>query len=152
MMRDLFHIFSLFFSQLVVNEEANMSFLFFSLFFFVHLSSWCHETYGYIYIYANVSVYWEKKWKTDVVLLSNSSLILNQYYFVVVVVYLFFLLDGHTHTFTTNSARKIQSISLTSFLFFSFRLCLFFLNAILRLSLTLTYYFLILHILLFFFS
>jgi len=85
------------------------------------------------------------------VLLSNSSLILNQYYFVVVVVYLFFLLDGHTHTFTTNSARKIQSISLTSFLFFSFRLCLFFLNAILRLSLTLTYYFLILHILLFFF-
>lgn len=116
MMRDLFHIFSLFFSQLVVNEEANMSFLFFSLFFFVHLSSWCHETYGYIYIYANVSVYWEKKWKTDVVLLSNSSLILNQYYFVVVVVYLFFLLDGHTHTFMTNSARKTQSVSLTSFL------------------------------------
>ena len=82
-----------------------------------------------------VRVCLEKKWQTDVVLLSDGSFSLSPHQYslvdvsVVAVVYLFFLLDGHTHTFATNSLSLTQARAcnkregfnpLLSPLFFSF--------------------------------
>ncbi len=89
---------------------------FLSLCLCVHHSSQCHKVYRCAYIYIYMKVYVLSKRLEDRCRVAKQQFSHPHYYPLVVVVYLFFLLDGHTHTFMTNSARKTQSVSLTSFL------------------------------------